>query len=87
MLQLPISSSIGKEITPQGKDLAPPPAGYQLLHLRVTIRSRHLLNEALVLSFGAENLLNTSYRSYQNQFRYFSEEPGRNLWIQITYTR
>ena len=40
--------------------------------------------------FGGEveirNILNSSYRDYLNQMRYFADEPGRNYTIQINYS-
>ena len=70
---------------PKDSDLIPPPPSYHLLHLQASISPQKLLKGRLKLIIGAENLLGASYRSYQNFFRYFTDEPGRNLWIQLSY--
>lgn len=36
-----------------------------------------------IMSIQANNLLNESYRNYMNQFRYFADEPGRNIALRI----
>lgn len=37
------------------------------------------------LSFSVNNILNTSYRNYLNQMRYFADEIGRNFLITLNY--
>ena len=36
-------------------------------------------------SLQIQNLLNTSYRDYLNEMRYFADEPGFNISLSITY--
>ncbi|MEM1322527.1 MAG: TonB-dependent receptor, partial [Bacteroidota bacterium] len=52
-----------------------------------------LLDVAWRLKFGkfdtnlsVQNLLNTSYRNYLNEMRYFADEPGINILFTINYT-
>ncbi len=37
------------------------------------------------LSLSVQNLLNTSYRNYLNQLRYYADDVGRNVQLQIIY--
>lgn len=67
-----------------GDYLAPPPA-YTLLNLEIASMF-HLLENRLSLGMSINNLLNTRYRDYMNRFRYFSDEPGRNIVIKLKYT-
>jgi iron complex outermembrane receptor protein len=34
---------------------------------------------------GVYNVLNTRYRDYMNRFRYFNDEVGRNLVVQLKW--
>jgi iron complex outermembrane receptor protein len=38
------------------------------------------------IRLSADNLFNESYREYTNRFRYFANEPGRNIFISIKTT-
>ena len=67
---------------PEGVDFASPPAGYALLSagLEATLP----LREAPVrLYLSVENLLNTAYRDYLSRFRYFTDDPGRNVTLRV----
>jgi len=69
-------------ITPESTifDFRDAPDGYGLGNIRW---------EWKLGSFGGQieiqNILNTSYRDYLNQLRYFADEPGRNVLININY--
>lgn len=60
-----------------------PPGAYHLLGLRAGMEFN--LSETLALSTGlkVENLLNTSYREYLNRNRYFADDLGRNIILQL----
>ena len=63
-------------------DFSVPPPAYFLLGAEVgfsTAFGRQPLN--IVLS--STNLANVSYRDYLNRFRYFTDEPGRNISLKI----
>lgn len=64
----------------EGSDFLPPPTGYLLLHADVSLHQKLGAHE-LTLQLGAHNLGNKSYRDYMNRFRYFADEPGRNIWL------
>jgi iron complex outermembrane receptor protein len=60
-----------------------PPEAYHLLGLRAGMEFS--LSDALVLNTGVavENLANTSYREYLNRNRYFADDLGRNIILQL----
>jgi iron complex outermembrane receptor protein len=71
-------------------DFAPPPSGYLVVNAWaeasvVLRRSAADLSpkEMLHLRLSADNLLNARYRDYLNAFRYFSDEPGRSINLQL----
>jgi iron complex outermembrane receptor protein len=39
------------------------------------------------IGLGIENLFNVNYRDYLNRYRYFANEPGRNMVLQIKTSR
>ncbi len=62
-------------------DISTPPQAYHVLnviaHLKIT--------DTLQLSLMANNLFNTSYREYLNRLRYFADELGRNMIVQLKF--
>jgi iron complex outermembrane recepter protein len=63
-------------------DFKNPPKGYALVQLSMgTTISLHKLPLTILLS--CNNLLNTAYRDYQNTFRYFTDETGRNISLKL----
>lgn len=72
-------------VTP-GTDYAPPPPGYILadvsaggmIDLSDSVQSR--------LTITCTNMFNTAYRDYLSRYRYFADDPGRNLIIRFTTT-
>ncbi len=67
---------------PTGVDYAEPPDGYALLNLSYHAEL-HLDNLPLTFSLGVQNLLNTRYRDYLSRFRYFIDDPGRNVVLRL----
>lgn len=67
---------------PAGEDYAVPPAGYVIHSL--SWRSTFLMGKQEVqFRVSAHNLFNTSYRDYLSRFRYFTDEPGRNIVFSV----
>ncbi len=64
-------------------DISTPPPSYNLFHLSsdVTFSLNEKMNLNLML--GIENLFNTAYREYLNRLRYFADDTGRNITIQL----
>ncbi|MBL7719384.1 MAG: TonB-dependent receptor [Flavipsychrobacter sp.] len=63
-------------------DYPRPPAAYFLLD--ASIGSTLFINkQPLHLSLSVDNLLNAKYRDYLDAFRYFIDQPGRNVVLRI----
>ncbi|MEO1548644.1 MAG: TonB-dependent receptor [Bacteroidota bacterium] len=71
-----IDISISQEIF----DVKDPPEGYFLLDF-----SWNFGWENFSGSVAVQNVLNTSYRSYLNDLRYFADEPGTNVIFSLNY--
>ncbi len=59
------------------------PKGYHLLALNAKMAFSVFGNTTLTASVSAENLLNTNYRAYLNRQRYFADDLGRNVSLQL----
>lgn len=64
-------------------DVSTPPAAYNLIHFysEATFALSNKTN--LNIAFGINNILNTAYRNYLNRLRYFSDDLGRNITLQL----
>ena len=64
-------------------DISTPPPAYHLLHFyseaTFTLNKKTSLN----LGLGINNLLDTSYRNYLNRLRFFADDLGRNITLQL----
>ncbi len=65
----------------QTVDISTPPSGYHLLNLNITAAIRPDMQVGLYVN----NLLNTSYRNYLNRLRYYADDIGRNITLQLKY--
>lgn len=65
----------------QTVDISTPPSGYHLLNLNITAAVRPDMQVGLYVN----NLLNTSYRNYLNRLRYYADDVGRNITLQLKY--
>ncbi|RNC90351.1 MAG: TonB-dependent receptor [Allomuricauda sp.] len=61
-------------------DFADATEGYFLLDVSWSFGFKNLDG-----SIAVQNLLNTSYRNYLNEMRYFADEPGRNILFTLNY--
>ncbi|MYK98653.1 MAG: TonB-dependent receptor, partial [Gemmatimonadetes bacterium] len=72
-----------QEHFPEGIDFADPPAGYNLfdvlLHAELAVA-----DHPVRMQFGVHNLFNKRYRDYLSRFRYFTDDPGRNVTISLS---
>ena len=66
-------------------DISTPPNAFQLIHLYgdVTFLFNEKMNLNLML--GVTNLFDTNYREYLNRLRYYADDTGRNITIQIKF--
>jgi iron complex outermembrane receptor protein len=65
----------------QTVDISTPPSGYHLLNLNITAAIKPDMQVGLYVN----NLLNTSYRNYLNRLRYYADDVGRNITLQLKY--
>ncbi|SOD81888.1 TonB-dependent receptor [Spirosoma fluviale] len=63
-------------------DFAPPPPAYFLLGAEVGFQTQ-LGKQPLSVILSGTNLANVAYRDYLNRFRYFADEPGRNILLKV----
>lgn len=73
-------------LTPALVDISTPPKTYSLVHFRSSYEFSILKNKKLVTAFSVQNLLNTSYIDYLNRQRFYVDELGRNIQIQLKLT-
>jgi iron complex outermembrane receptor protein len=66
-------------------DINTPPGAYHLLSLRT--RMEFSIGGSMRLSSGlkVDNLLNTNYRDYLNRQRYYADDLGRNIVLQLKF--
>ncbi|MDO5608362.1 MAG: TonB-dependent receptor [Capnocytophaga sp.] len=64
--------------------ISQPPKGYFLVDLRAGM-SFDWGSHPMQVNLTVQNLLDTSYRNYLNRFRYFADEMGRQIQLQIVY--
>ena len=64
-------------------DISTPPPTYHLLHLNSDITFALTDKTNLNVGLSVQNLLNTSYRNYLNRLRYFADDLGRNIVLQL----
>ncbi len=69
-------------ITPDSEifDFLDAPDGYFLLDISWNYKWKNLNG-----NITAQNILNTSYRNYLNELRYFADEPGINILFTLNY--
>lgn len=64
-------------------DISTPPPGYHLLHLYSDMSFKLGEKSNLNIGLSVNNILNTSYRAYLNRLRYFADDIGRNITLQL----
>ena len=68
---------------PEGIDYADPPAGYSLfdVHLNAELA---LADHPVRMQLHIHNLFNKRYRDYLSRFRYFIDDPGRDVTFSLS---
>ena len=68
---------------PEGIDYADPPAGYSLfdVHLNAEVA---LADHPVRIQLHVHNLFNKRYRDYLSRFRYFIDDPGRDVTFSLS---
>jgi len=64
-------------------DISTPPPAYHLLHFYSDINFNISDKTKLNVALSVNNLLDTNYRSYLNRLRYFADDLGRNVTLQL----
>ncbi len=64
-------------------DISTPPDGYHLLDFGAEYPFSLGSKSKIVVGLSAENLLNASYRNYLNRFRFYADDLGRNILLNI----
>ncbi len=64
-------------------DISTPPNGYHDLGLELNWGPYPLRSSKISLSLIFDNLLDVSYRNYLNRLRFYADEVGRNVMLQI----
>lgn len=64
-------------------DVSTPPPAYHLLNLNVATHFNIHSTTNLHLNLKVTNLLDTSYRDYLNRLRYYADDLGRNIMLQL----
>ncbi|TWP29604.1 TonB-dependent receptor [Apibacter muscae] len=73
------------QIIPTLLDLSSPPSAYQLFDFTTGLAFNVTDKNQIQLSLIIRNIFDTSYRNYMNRLRYYSDETGRNIILQMQY--
>ncbi|WP_445716456.1 TonB-dependent receptor plug domain-containing protein [Flavobacterium sp.] len=76
---------VNNTLTPVIVDISSPPKGYHLLHFYSEITFKINKINSLTTSFSVQNIINTTYRDYLNRQRFYADEMGRNIQIQLKF--
>jgi len=76
---------VNNEFVPVVVDISTPPPGYHLLHFYSEIKFTSFSKTKTTLAFSVQNMLNTTYRDYLNRQRFYANEIGRNIQIQLKF--
>ena len=76
---------VNNTLTPVIVDISSPPNGYHLLHLYSEMTFKFNKKNSLTTSFSIQNIMNTTYRDYLNRQRFYADEMGRNIQIQLKF--
>jgi iron complex outermembrane receptor protein len=67
---------------PPGYDFAPAPNAYSLINAHIGFKIK-LSGSDANFDVAANNLTNVAYKDYLDRFRYFADEPGRNIIFRL----
>jgi len=66
-------------------DISTPPPAYGLFNLKSDLKFNTSKRSHLTLALNVNNIFNTNYRSYLNRLRFFADDLGRNVMLQLQY--
>jgi iron complex outermembrane receptor protein len=64
-------------------DISTPPNGFHLLHFYTEATFKTSERTNLNVALSVNNILDTNYRAYLNRLRYFADDLGRNIMLQL----
>ncbi|WP_179007872.1 TonB-dependent receptor [Winogradskyella forsetii] len=64
-------------------DISTPPPAYHLLHFSSEATFEINKKTNLNVAIAVNNIFNTSYRNYLNRLRYYADDLGRNITLQL----
>ncbi len=70
-------------VTPVEVDISSSPNAYHLLHFYSEMKFKTTQKVNTTVAFSIQNILNTDYRDYLNRQRFFADEMGRNVQLQL----
>ncbi|WP_291119040.1 TonB-dependent receptor [Flavobacterium sp. UBA6135] len=73
------------ELVPVEVDVSTPPKEYQLFHFYSEMKFKTFQKADSSIAFSVQNMFNTTYRDYLNRQRFFVDEMGRNIQIQLKF--
>lgn len=73
------------ELIEKEVDISTPPAAYHLLGLDAFATFPVFNQNKLTIGIIANNILNEKYRDYLNRLRFFADDLGRNIQIQLKF--
>ena len=71
------------QLTPVEVDISNPPSAYHLVHFYADVQLRTFKKTITKLAFSVFNVFNTNYRDYLNRQRFYVDEMGRNIQLQL----
>lgn len=73
------------EFVPILVDISTPPKAYQLFHFYSEMKFKTFKKLDTTIAFSVQNIINTDYRDYLNRQRFFVDEMGRNIQLQLKF--
>ena len=73
------------EFVPVLVDISTPPKAYQLFHFYSEMKFKTFKKLDTTIALSVQNMLNTDYRDYLNRQRFFVDEMGRNIQLQLKF--
>jgi iron complex outermembrane receptor protein len=66
-------------------DTSTPPSAYHLLNFNSSIDLKLNKTSFLTVGLGITNILNTSYRNYLNLQRFYADDLGQNILLNLKF--
>ena len=70
-------------LVPVEIDISSPPQAYNLLHFSSDVNFKTSKNSFTTIGLSVFNIFNTQYRDYLNRQRFYADDLGRNIQIQV----